>query len=126
MIRKTLYVLIAVTIGLGVYNLIQNKQIKELRKIQDGYVALTANFAELSEKYRNALAEYNSIKDALDETNYNLDSVRKSLQVINEVNGNHLITIDNQIDLIIATMDTSQLEDKELRAIVDLGEVLGN
>ena len=108
--KKIIFTLIAVTLAISAFSLIQNNKIKQLKKIQNSYEALTKNFIALQNNYEETLDRYNLIKLELDKSNYNLDSLRIRLDSLNQENRSLLDSLSIEINTIINSVDTVSKE----------------
>ena len=104
--KKIIFTLIAVAVAISAFSLIQNNRIRQLKKIQNSYEALTKNFIALQNNYEETLDRYNLIKQELDKSNHNLDSLRIQLDSLNQENRSLLDSLSIEINTIINSVDT--------------------
>ena len=122
MTKNLAYLFIVIAVALLAFNLTQHHQIKKLKDIQANYDALTRNFMGLSKDYNQTLEKYKAIKEALNNSTKTLEELQKELDSLNQTNELVLDSLYRQINTIVNSMDTSEIENPN--TIVDLKLIL--
>lgn len=120
--RIVLYAALVACAGLVAYSLNQNDTIKNLRETQKSYVAITTELGLLDQRYQQTLENYRTIKEALEQSTTDLDSLREQLSAYHTENSRHLDSVNRTIVTLIDLVDTTSMVDTE--PIVNLRDIL--